>query len=48
MLDYIIVIYKFKGKITEEKRQEVIKDMRKQGFSIEKNSKTYIRFIKFS
>ena len=48
MLDYIIVIYKFKGKITEGKRQEVIKDMRKQGFSIEKISKTYIRFIKFS
>ena len=48
MLDYIIVIYKFKGKIREHKRKEVIKDMRKQGFGIEKISKTYIRFIKFS
>ena len=47
MIDYITVTYKIKGNITEEKKQEIIKDMHKQGFSIEKITKTYIRFIKF-
>ena len=46
-LDYILVTYKFKGTPTEEEKREVISDMRKQGFDIEKISKTYIRFIKF-
>lgn len=48
MIDYITVTYKIKGNITEEKKQEIIKDMHKQGFSIEKITKTYIRFIKFN
>ena len=47
MLDHIIVTYKFKGVPTQEEIDEVKRDMRKNGFSIEKISKTYIRFIKF-
>ena len=48
MIDYITVTYKFKGTPTQEEKREVIAEMRKHGFMVEKNSKTYIRFIKFN
>ena len=46
-LDYITITYKFKVTPTEEEKREVIEKMHKQGFGLEKTSKTYIRFIKF-
>ena len=46
-LDYIIITYKFKGIPTTEEKSEVVADMFRHGFAIEKISKTYIKFIKF-